>query len=260
MVKDIFNRVPVEVPNKSGFDESHEHNFTAKVGTLTPAMIDLLYPNDTISLSVGAEIQLPPMATDFYGRVKAHYEAFFVPLRVLYAGWQHLITQDDHSLPSQPALLSRPWTLPAMQVPISEMAAGSLSDYLGYGFDPQTAVDPTAKISVLNPLKYVAYHKIWEDYYRDSRIQQYAFSPVTQSGNTPISTRSFSRMPYMDIEATSQAEAGFDKTKRASHNQCDCATYPRVRQYHKKLTPHNSEALNPGHESKRQFRLHLSQA
>ena len=66
-VNDLFKKVPVEIPNRSGFDESHEHNFTASVGTLVPAMVDMLLPNDTISLSVGSEIQLPPMATDFYG-------------------------------------------------------------------------------------------------------------------------------------------------------------------------------------------------
>lgn len=207
MVNDLFKKVPIEVPNKSGFDMTHEHNFTTKVGTLTPAMVDLLYPNDSINLSVGSEIQLPPMATDFYGRVRAHFEAFFVPLRVLYAGWQHLITQDTTSI--LPNLASRPWMLPPMQVPITEMKAGSLSDYLGYGFDPSGTVDPTAKISVLNPLKYVAYHKIWEDYYRDSRIQQYAFSPVTQSGNTSIGARAFSRYPYMDVEAQAPVEVGF---------------------------------------------------
>lgn len=172
-VNDLFKKVPIEVPNKSGFDESHEHFFTAKVGTLVPVMADLLLPNDTVSLGVSAEIQLPPMATDFYGRVKAHFEQFFVPLRLLYGGWQDLITSNsvngnyDYSESSDMVKY-----LPAFDIPLSEMGPGSLSDYLGYGFILNEAVWPSSTtIRAFNPLKYVAYHKIWNDYYRDSRIQ-----------------------------------------------------------------------------------------
>lgn len=88
----IFNKVPVQIPNKSGFDLSHENLFTAKCGTLVPVLVDTLLPNDTISLGHSSQLQLPPMATDFYGRVVGKFEAFFVPFRILYGGWQELIT------------------------------------------------------------------------------------------------------------------------------------------------------------------------
>ena len=80
----VINKVPVQIPNKSGFDLSHENLFTAKCGTLYPVMVDTLLPNDTISLGHSSQLQLPPMATDFYGRVMGKFEAFFVPFRVLY--------------------------------------------------------------------------------------------------------------------------------------------------------------------------------
>lgn len=199
-VNDLFKKVPIEVPNKSGFDESHEHFFTAKVGTLVPVMTDLLSPNDTVSLGVSAEIQLPPMATDFYGRVKAHFEQFFVPLRILYGGWQELITHPVNGdvYPSGSSINQKAKYLPTIRIPVSEMGAGSLSDYLGYGFDTPSSTFANAYIDVLNPLKYLAYHKIWDDFYRDSRIQQSCFSrpPIANSQSavdptfayTPFST------------------------------------------------------------------------
>lgn len=179
-VNDIFKKVPIEVPNKSGHDMSNEVLSTMKVGTLVPIHTDLLLPNDTVSLGASAEIQLPPMATDFYGRVKAHLETFFVPCRLLYGGWQDLMTHPASGdvWPSGTSNQQKAKYLPSITVPISQMAAGSLSDYLGYGFGavPASAGLNNPTITVKNPLKYLAYHKIWNDFYRDSRIQQPAFA------------------------------------------------------------------------------------
>lgn len=185
-VNDLFKKVPIEVPNKSGFDESHEHFFTAKVGTLVPVMTDLLLPNDTVSLGVSAEIQLPPMATDFYGRVKAHFEQFFVPCRLLYGGWQDLITSNymgGYLNLEQSPTAAFPKYLPTLRIPMKEMQAGSLSDYLGYGFEYNETYWPNATVDVFNPLKYLAYHKIWNDYYRDSRIQKPCFQKQPSAEN-----------------------------------------------------------------------------
>lgn len=203
-INDIFRKVPIEVPNKSGFDMSNEVLSTMKVGTLVPIHHDLLLPNDTVDLSVSAEIQLPPMATDFYGRVKAHFETFFVPFRLLYGGWQELITHPVNGdvYPSGSTTGQKAKFLPTLRIPCGEMTAGSLSDYLGYGFAEPAVGFESSPIDVPNPLKYVAYHKIWDSFYRDSRLQTSAFSRgyMTNSesagsdANTNNST--FSALPW----------------------------------------------------------------
>lgn len=189
-VNDLFKKLPVEVPNRSGFDESHSHLFTAKVGTLVPCMTDMLLPNDTVSVDIGSEIQLPPMATDFYGRVKAHFEAFFVPFRTVYGGWQDFITHNSN-VPD--AIEGTSFGLPRFCIPIEEMLSGSLSDYLGYGLLPSNDPYPelSVNIDVPNPLKYLCYHKIWDDWYRDSRLQVPAFS------NLPGGTGTAAILPYV---------------------------------------------------------------
>lgn len=199
---DIFRKVPVEIPNKSGFDEGHSHGFTAKVGSLIPCMTDMLLPNDTISLGVSSEIQLPPMATDFYGRVKGHFEAFFVPFRILYGGWQELITHptDGDAWPSGTSGRNKAKYLPTLRIPVKEMLAGSLSDYFGYGFcdpiNPSAAALSPQSIDVPNPLKYLAYHMIWDKWYRDSRIQQPAFSKAFLSSSAQYDN-TFAQLPFV---------------------------------------------------------------
>lgn len=84
----LFKKVPVTAPNRSGFNMSHNNFFSAPVGTLVPNFIDFLIPGDEIDLSSKVHIQLPPMATDFYGRIEAKEEAFFVPARILFGGWK----------------------------------------------------------------------------------------------------------------------------------------------------------------------------
>lgn len=84
----LFKKVPITVPNRSGFNMSHNNFFSAPVGTLIPNFIDFLIPGDEIDLSSKVHVQLPPMATDFYGRIEAKEEAFFVPARILFGGWK----------------------------------------------------------------------------------------------------------------------------------------------------------------------------
>lgn len=186
-VNDLFKKLPVEVPNRSGFDESHSHLFTAKVGTLVPCMTDMLLPNDTVSVDIGSEIQLPPMATDFYGRVKAHFEAFFVPFRTVYGGWQEFITHNNEILDESSLVL------PRMNVPVAKMLAGSLSDYFGYGLGDVNA--PAGSVAVPNPLKYLCYHKIYDDWYRDSRLQKPVFVPNRLAENL----NTFASLPYEGV-------------------------------------------------------------
>lgn len=175
----LFSKVPVAVQNRSGFDCSHENLFTTKCGTLTPVLCDLLLPNTTVSLGVSTQIQLPPMATDFYGRIQGKFDLFFVPCRLLYGGFQELITHDPvaSSYPSGTAPSQKATYLPYFLLPVNTYGAGSLSDYLDM-FVSQSSIGSNA-VRVKNPLPFICYHKVWDDWYRDSRIQRSCFSRLS---------------------------------------------------------------------------------
>lgn len=194
-VNDIFKKVPVEIPNHSGFDCSHENAFTAKCGTLVPCMVDMLLPGDKISLSVGSEIQLPPMATDFYGRIKGHFEAFFVPFRILYGGWQELITHpvNGDMWPSDTYPSQKAKYLPTLEAPLTAVGRGSLADYLGFKVSDLTGVT-SDNVEIQNPLRFLAYHKIYDAFYRDSRIQKEVFGRIIEGAD--VNTLVFGNLPY----------------------------------------------------------------
>lgn len=169
----LFSKVPLSVQNLSGFDLSHENLFSAKCGTLTPCYVQPVIPNTKLTLSLSTEIQLPPMATDFYGKVDGVFEAFFVPYRILYGGWQELITRPVNNA-VYPPLSGADTTakfLPSFSIPSGQYGIGSLSDYLGL-----KVKDSGDAIDVHNPLFYLAYHKIYDDWYRNSYVQAPLFN------------------------------------------------------------------------------------
>lgn len=194
-------RVPVEMPNRSGHNLSHSNAFTGKTGTLIPVLCEELLPNDTVSLGANLQVQLPPMVTDFYGRVDFVLEAFFVPCRLCWGGWQDFITHPTANpvYPEGTPVQARPTSVPYIYVPIpSETETGvysigvdNLLHYLDYG--KSLNYQQNGEVSVL---KAIAYHRIWDDWYRDSRVQSPLFYSVRGLGSNDVSVNP-SALPYI---------------------------------------------------------------
>lgn len=186
-------RVPIDVPNRSGHNLSHSNSFTGTTGTLIPVACEELLPNDTVSLGSNFQVQLPPMATDFYGRVDFVLEAFFVPNRLCWGGWKDFITHPTQNpvYPEGTPVQAKPAQVPYVFVGTDNVGeprlipiapnANPLMHYLDYGSMIQTAQD--GEISVL-PL--IAYHRIWDDWYRDTRVQSPLFFPASSSSTSSI--------------------------------------------------------------------------
>lgn len=190
----IFNVTPVDVQNRSGYDESHEHILSMPVGTLVPVMCKEIIPNTKISLGAFAEVNLPPMATDFYGRVDLEMQCFFVPGRLLFGGFEDSFRHDTGEAAPAGSVINS--YLPgAYDVPVDDvLTKGTLADYLGIKL---RAVNPTPPASVPtvvipNILPFVGYHLIWQEFYRDSRLQV----PILfNRSNIVPSTNAISQIP-----------------------------------------------------------------
>lgn len=74
------------------------------------------------------------------------------------------------------------------------LGAGSLADYLGVK-TPSFTVG-TTYIDV-NALPFLAYHKIWDDWYRDSLVQQPFFVDGINHSDTNAAYLSAAKMPYL---------------------------------------------------------------
>lgn len=196
----VFNKVPVKVQDRSGFDMSHENLFTAKVGTLIPASVEEVMPGDVVSVGSAISVELPPLATNFKGRVDARLEAFFVPNRLLWAGWQDFITQDPNHKPIVPGF-TVPTSIPKLSLSQIDTLAGSLADYLGV--KGASGVQGTEVSGSFNALPFLAYQKIWDDWYRDSNIQQPFFTDgIGWQSSQSFTAINAAMMPYLRNSGT----------------------------------------------------------
>lgn len=188
----LFTQTPIDIPNRSGFDMSFENLLTMQVGTLVPVLCEEVIPNETYSLGYLGQVQLPPMATNFFGRVDMRLEAFFVPNRIIWGGWQNFFTMPTSNPYGSPTV--RPISVPTFHTENTQdplvFPAGSLGDYLGIKSYPA----PETATQELNLMPFLAYHRIWDEWYRNSKITKPAF--VRQSGNA---SRNLSNIPWNSL-------------------------------------------------------------
>lgn len=216
----IFKNQPIDIPNRSGFDISFENVLSMTTGTLIPVLTEEVLPNETYSLGYMAQVQLPPMATEFFGRVDLRLEAFFVPNRILWAGWQDFMTMPVYN-PFSPEVF-RPQALPSVvrglgtgafdelvtsynytqtmerDTSFPMFTSCSLADYLGIKTS-QDAESLTDAIYILYPniLPFLAYHKIYDDWYRNPNIITPLFvRPAVSSGEGFYPSVSF--LPFVN--------------------------------------------------------------
>lgn len=195
----IFTKVPVDMPNRSGFDLSFENLLTMKVGTLTPVLCEEVIPNETYSLGYLSQVQLPPMATNFFGRVDLRLEAFFVPMRILWGGWQNFFTMPTNNPYGTPVV--RPLEVPnlTLQPTVEFTKPVELLDYLGVRNFPGTQNE-----MVINVLPLVAYHRIYDEWYRNSKITKPAFVRSSTGDNSRFKV---SNLPWISGDYSITTEA-----------------------------------------------------
>lgn len=186
---DSFVKAPVAVPKLSGFDKSHQNLLTSKVGTITPILVDELIPGTKVNLKLALSASLPPLATDTFMRCSIKTEAFFVPTRLLDGGFEAWFTDEAKDMVNDASedgtidTSSKRAFMPVIRdnVPLTSGLAdwvlaktgtGSLSDYLGVKY-----TNPNFFKKGISALPYLAYHRIYNDWYRNSLVQKECFLP-----------------------------------------------------------------------------------
>ena len=188
-------RVPIESPNRSGFDMPYENMFTGRCGTLYPVFVKECLPNETHSLRLMFEAELPPMVSNFFGRIDLVYEAFFVPNNLLWSGWEHFAMHptSNPTYPEGASVAVKPRSIPHINTYglSGSMGKGSLSDFLGV--KSVTVGASQASSPTFSSLPFLAYHRIWDDWYRNTIVQ----APVFFAPNLSVNPRSGAYAPYV---------------------------------------------------------------
>lgn len=177
-----FSRVKVSTNKRSSIDLSHDQVTSTDFGKLIPICVRECLPNDDISLDPRVFIRLAPLAVPTFGRIKARVHTFFVPNRILWSKWDRWITGTSNvSLPyfTTQALAARASADPAFlgynsatETPYFRGQITDLFTNLGISQDAVKAYADVTKNYNINPFPFLAYQRIWFDYFRDSNLNK----------------------------------------------------------------------------------------
>ncbi|AYP28873.1 MAG: major capsid protein [Microviridae sp.] len=155
---------------KSRFNLSHEVLLTADFGNLIPILCQECLPGDKFHISTEMFTRFQALIAPAMQRVDAKIEYFFVPNRIIFHEWKNYITNKDQTGDILPRLS-------ASRIPSALKGKNSLIDYMGLPcacktmLDDGTWQDMSPVWDNINALPFIAYQRIWYDWYNDQNIQ-----------------------------------------------------------------------------------------
>lgn len=228
MAKNIWKDASIKITRTSGFDKSFHSLGTPKVGTITPLLFDEVVPASKTKLDCALAINLPPLAFDTFMRLSFDLEAVFVPTRLLVENYQYYFAQEplrvyggqnvDVCLPAMQFLNPKEQDSSNNDVYTSgeqanirqfhaKFGVNSLADYLGLrqsndwfelagypgttGFSGQT----------ISLLPFLAYHRAWQDLYRNQKVQNPCFFPRGTASANQVAGR-LATSPFFTFDST----------------------------------------------------------
>lgn len=156
----LFNTVKYFRPKSNVFDLSHDVKMSMNMGVLTPIACMETVPGDKFTIQTEQLLRMAPMLAPVMHKVDVYTHFFFVPNRIIWPNWEKFITNTGAN--GQPVTAENPpVAFPTINASAG-FAEGSLGDYLG--LPTATGMEP------VSALPFVAYQKIFMDYYSDQNL------------------------------------------------------------------------------------------
>lgn len=195
--KSVSNNV-----HRAGFDLSSRMCFTAKVGEMLPIKHWDLLPGDSFKIDGKSFMRTLPVQKATFGRVREYYDFYFVPYNLLWDKFESWIVQTKNAYHAKSNLAAADNFTTSPYFTDSDIASALVSmagkeslaylDYWREGSDKAkfatgdmsklltylgypTTIAPTGVTNVaFNPFPLLAYHKIYQDYFRFSQWEDAA--------------------------------------------------------------------------------------
>lgn len=147
------------------FDLSHNVRTSFNMGQLVPTTWFEALPGDSINMSDENMLRMQPMVSPVMHEIGVTTHVWFVPYRLLWNGFEDLITGSDPDI-AHPFLA------------LSAVTLGSIGNYLHLPLGEYSDAEP------VSPFPIAAYYKIYDDWYRDQNFIEEKFVPLIEGDNT----------------------------------------------------------------------------
>jgi len=181
---------------------SHYKLLTANMGQLVPVSCVDVLPGDTFQHSTSLLLRVSPLQTPVMHPVSVRLHHWFVPYRLLWAGWEDFITGGPDGEGGSSG------AFPTITAGGSGFSAGSLPDYLG--------VPPGAAAAgvVINAMPVRAYNLIFNEFYRDQDLVTALTVPTTSGADatSPLDVQNIAWEKDLFTSARPDPQKGPDVT------------------------------------------------
>lgn len=206
----IFEKISLPKPKRAKFDLSHEKKMSIPFGALVPTLFQEVLPGDSFHVSSNMLVRFQALLAPQMHRVNVTTHFFFVPYRILNQSFTRVITYQGARPTSSLQTSILPYTtladmrLANVNGALSNgLKDGSLSDYLGFptapndvSFSAGSSWYETLRISAF---PFLAYQRIWNDFYRDQNFTQPVFSQdPTGMNDANVGGYNFDRFTVFD--------------------------------------------------------------
>lgn len=157
---------------RSTFGLSHYRLFSAKMGYIYPIACYEVLPGDTFRQSTSLFLRLAPLVTPVMHPVHVKIHSWYVPYRLLWEDWEDFRTRGPEGTDAS--------EVPYITAPSGGFPVGSLADYLGI----PTGIEGLT----VNAFAFRAYNYIFNENYRDERVQDELPWVMTGGADTTTST------------------------------------------------------------------------
>ena len=181
----LFTTVISKIPKLNAFDLSFENLATMEFGEIVPISCKEVLPRDTFRQSTEVVVKTAPMLAPVFSRIDLYLHYFFVPCRLLQSDWEDFITTGvdgtQVNLTPPTATLQQITTYGGA----TAIADGSLQDYFNI---PKITMSQITSANIgsmkINMLPFLAYQKIYSDWYRDELLDSFEFEPLAGGAMT----------------------------------------------------------------------------
>ncbi len=180
----------------NNFNLNHTHDLSGRIGKLIPVQATPVVAGDLFDESIEFNIRMAPLSAPAMARFNVHFHSFYVPYRIITprdgqeSTWERFVMSVGKPLTEVPRLpyfttrepilvddLTGPETLTILS---DYFMTGSLWDYLHLPvISRQYADDAVVELSErtlgvpgIIALNFLAYQKIWSDWYRRDQIEK----------------------------------------------------------------------------------------
>lgn len=201
MKQSVFNLNTLKAhPERNAFDLSHNDVFSCAPGMLLPISCTEVLPNEHYEINPQIFLRTMPLNSAAFVRLRQHIEFFFVPMRVLCRQFNQFVVGTKYPISSLSQLNEFNLSLPSARLnALREVYLNSTSvdglgislqhgmlrlyDLLGYGFVSSRIIDnqnypdqyvdqlTDPKVTQSSPslslLRFCAYQKVYQDFYRN---------------------------------------------------------------------------------------------